>query len=122
MATAWPVVYGDDYPTLTVPWFKMDSMEFTRTCVLRKAAQWRHEQEYRLISPELGQPSEVIMGDEIGTMPTGSIVGLTIGARMDDQIATDLAKCAMTLSLPVWRAYLSDRQYRLTFGRLTRSA
>jgi hypothetical protein len=118
LRSAWPVTYSDEYPTLTVPWLEMEAMEFTRLCVLTKATQWRYEREYRLIGPQPGQPSEVSFNGEIGTLPMGSVTGMTIGARMEEAAAAELVRCAIDRHIPVWRARLHDRNYRLTFDRL----
>jgi hypothetical protein len=117
LRTAWPINYCDDYPVLGLSWPGMESTAFTDVCILTKATHWRHEQEYRLVSPVGGQVSEVNFVGEIGTLPTGSVTGITLGALMSREIAAELTEVAAAHGLPVWRAGRSDNAYRLRFPR-----
>jgi len=96
----------------------MTARAFTDVCILTKSVHWRHEQEYRLISPVGGERSEVTFAGEVGTLLPGSVTGLTLGALMRDEAAADLARVAMAQGLPVWRARRSDHEYRLMFQRI----
>jgi hypothetical protein len=122
MRTAHPVDYCKQYPTIPSSEWQQQSndLEFTRRCILTKAPAWSYEREFRLIAPvEDGQHWEITMNDEIGILPEGSITGITLGARMADVDAQHLVKCAaLSGGIPVWRARLSDADYRLTYERI----
>lgn len=120
LSTAWPIIYRNDYPSLDLTWTRMTPRAFTDVCILTKSVQWRHEQEYRLISPIEGEKSEVTFVGEVGTLPTGSVAGLTLGALIPHKTADDLTKTAIAHGLPVWRARRSDHEYRLIFQRTRR--
>jgi hypothetical protein len=118
LRTAWPIIYCNDYPSLDLTWPRMTQRAFTDVCILTKSSQWRHEQEYRLISPVGGQKSEVTFEGEVGTLLPGSVTGLTLGALVRDDVAACLTSAAKAAGLAVWRAARSDHQYRLTFRRI----
>jgi len=96
----------------------MSDRAFTDVCILTKSMHWRHEQEYRLISPVDGQDSEVTFEGEVGTLLPGSVTGLTLGALIRDDVAACLSSAARAAGLAVWRAQRSDHQYRLAFQRV----
>jgi len=119
LRTAWPIRYRTEYPSLDLTWPHMAPRAFTDVCILTKSVQWRHEQEYRLISPVAGEKTEVIFSDDaVGTLLPGTVAGITLGALMPAEAAAHFTKIAAAKGLPAWRAQRSDLEYRLTFHRI----
>jgi hypothetical protein len=125
MLSAHPVDYCEQYPTIrSSEWQQQpNDLGFTRRCILTKAPAWSYEREFRLVAPvEDGQNWEITMDGQVGILPEGSITGITLGARIADADAHRLAMHALNRGVPVWRARLSETDYRLTYERVRRTS
>jgi hypothetical protein len=120
MLTAHAVRYTNEYPSLMVPFDNLSPSAFTEICATTKATEWSYEREYQLLRTvgHRGPPPDPSVNGDFIMLPEKSVVGLTIGAKMNPTDVDRLLDVAKANGLPVWHAHLHDREFRLRFQRL----
>jgi hypothetical protein len=121
VAAAMQVSYTTRYPTVPLS-MRGDDRELTRRFALRKAKEWRHEDEYRvLVQDEDSQRFALEWIDATtAVFPAGAVTGITVGCLMDsaDQHRITADAKAATPPLPVYRAVAERRRFELTFEQI----
>jgi hypothetical protein len=119
------VDYREEYPEYRFPAAQTDvaTSEEARALLFRKAPGWRYEEEFRsirVIEPGPGRDMGLTWDGQIATLSASALVGVTLGAAMPENVASELAREITDVrpSLEVWRARVKDRQYGLDFHRI----
>ena len=123
-ASALPIDYQDDYPTISYDFD--DAGERGRhvfqKSVLTKAKYWAYENEYRMVSIRMGNASWdlglkwTVEKDKAYVDPK-AITGITVGASMPKEIRDSLAAFCRTErpDIQLEFAKISDNEYQLLF-------
>lgn len=87
------VEYSTQYPKVVYP-FDDDISKLTQKGILTKAQYWSYEEEYRLFSVRMDNESWHLglewLDPHIATVREGLVTGITIGARMPEDVKQDL--------------------------------
>jgi hypothetical protein len=121
VAAAMRVSYTSRYPTVPLS-MREDDCELTRRFALRKAKEWREEDEYRVLVQDEDPQRFALEWIDATTavFPRGAIAGVTVGCLMDpaDQHRVTADAKAATPPLPVYRAVSERRRFKLTFEQI----
>jgi Protein of unknown function (DUF2971) len=125
---AHPVTYSETYPEIPVPRTGKDHWEMVRRAILTKSAQWKHEDEYRMVridhaDIDRAEQTAKLFVDWDGfyaLAPPGTVTGITFGARMAKSERTELFKMIddLTLKIEVYEADLHPSRYEIVRRRL----
>jgi len=89
------VEYSARYPIATYP-FHEDLAELTQKGILTKAQYWHYEEEYRLFSVRIDNPSWHLglnwPDEHTAEVSAGLITGITLGAKMPEKAKQELMK------------------------------
>jgi hypothetical protein len=123
------VQYSDEYPH--IDWQHWNEQDLFELSFFRKAAFWRHEDEYRIVGPDEEVPLlwPVRPWNGVGTVrPRGryveldptSLVGVIFGASADAVQMVALIDLAAThgRKLKFWQAKTHPRRYEVEIGLL----
>lgn len=120
---AFPIVYSETYPEVTVPRTHQDIWEHVQRSFFTKSALCSYEHEFRVIKVDWMAPERdprvvsLLVGWEGTTAiaPREAVVGLTIGARMPENERTELLTRldAEFPHLEVWQARLHRTRYEI---------
>jgi hypothetical protein len=121
VAAAMRVSYSSRYPVVSLS-VREDDRELTRRFVLRKAKEWRHENEYRVLVQD-EDPRRLAtewIDASTAVLPPGAVAGVTVGCLMDraDQKQVIHDAGAATPAIPVYRAISQRRRFELSFEQI----
>jgi Protein of unknown function (DUF2971) len=129
LSVAHPVTYSETYPEVSVPRTEEnDNWERTERAILTKSAQWKYEDEYRMVRIDEADPRRrpdvaklfVDWDEPYALSPPGTVRGITFGARMAEAERTDLLRMIdeMELKIEVYGAELHSSRYEIVRSRL----
>jgi hypothetical protein len=129
---AWPwrlaqkIEYSSGYPKLEVPVPEDRTRELIEKTLLVKDEDWSYESEFRLLKPRDTKWQQQLRGNGVSfdgvtmKVPTATIVGVTLGAEMEDSVRDEfLSELALRKTqIEIYQARLASNRYEIERERL----
>jgi hypothetical protein len=124
------VIYSQQFPEVPLPFAELDPNELINLALFTKSDVWDHEREYRLINMLItfppAKPTRLLDGlfswktDQIAVVPPQLIIGVTIGASMQEtEIDNVLRICHdRSIKIPVFQAKCRQDRFDLDFSQI----
>ena len=124
------VIYSQQFPEVPLPFAELDPNELINLALFTKSDVWDHEHEYRLINMLItsppAKPTRLLDGlfswktDQIAVVPPQLIIGVTIGASMQEtEIDNILRICHdRSIKIPVFQAKCRQDRFDLEFSQI----
>jgi hypothetical protein len=114
------VIYSRRRPVFEVPLLPRDEFTIANGVGLTKHSGWSYEDEFRLLSNPDSLQGFLSRRDRLATFDPRCLVGLTLGANMPEECQHELIAlaCTHTPPIPIWRAHIHARHFRMTFERV----
>ena len=103
-----PIAYSDEYPQVH-PLEDLESQVWKKR--MRKAKEWEHEAEYRIVRGFNNPPSD---NDRILVLPPYYISEVIIGAKACDQTKSEILAVCREKGIRVFQARLMPFQYEIS--------
>jgi Protein of unknown function (DUF2971) len=125
---AFPVIYSQTYPEVIVPRTHQDPWEHVERIFFTKSALWAYEHEFRIMRVEWTDPERdpraislrVEWNGATAVAPGDAVVGITIGAKMEERDRASLIACISTEfpHLEIWQGRLHRTRYEIASDRV----
>jgi hypothetical protein len=125
---AHPIGYSEMYPEIPVPRAEQDQWERVKRAILTKNAEWKHENEYRMVRIDNETVDRVENTAKLfvnwdgpyALAPPGTVTGITFGARMPNSVRAELFEMIddLEVTIEVYEADLHPSRYEIVRRRL----
>lgn len=114
------VIYSRRRPIFEIPLLPRDKFTIANGVGLTKHTGWSYEDEFRLLSNPDSLHGFLSRQGRFASFDARFVIGLTLGANMPEECQHELIALASahTPAIPVWRAHIHARHFRMTFERV----